>query len=108
MKIKSLISLILLSIGLTACDLNHLESCEWTLEPEKDNIEKLSKEDIGQGYIPVCARNRMTNKQNCNLKAKLDYSKKVFQKKFKYSDLRIDEASKFPKAVVNISSFCSE
>lgn len=90
----------------SGCDMYHFNSCEWTLEPEKDYISKLSSEDIEQGYIPVCARNRVTNKQNCNLKAKLDYAKSVFQKKFKYEDLKIETNSKYPKPVIEVASFC--
>ena len=105
LKKSSVLFVLLLA---SACDLNEFNSCDWTLEPEKDNLEKLSKEDIADGYIPVCARNRMTNKQNCDLKAKLEFSKQVYQKKFKYTDLEIQQDGKFPKAIISIANFCSD
>lgn len=100
------IALFFLVVSLTGCDLDNMKKCEWTLEPEADNISKLSESDRQDGFIPVCARNRVTNKQNCNLKAKLDFAKKVFQRKFKYTDLKIDKESKYPKTVQDIKSFC--
>ena len=91
---------------LFGCDLEHFNKCEWTLEPEKDNLSKVAQADLELGYIPVCVRNRVTNKQNCNLKADLDYTKQVFAKKFRYEDLDIEQEGRFPKTLKNIKQFC--
>ena len=93
---------------LSSCDFNHFKKCEWTLEPEADNIRKLNKESIEKNFIPVCARNRTTNKQNCNLKADLTYAKEVYGKKFVYNDMVVEKSGSFPRSVLEIKSFCNK
>jgi hypothetical protein len=83
-------------IGLTACDPEHKKKCEWYLMPNPD-----AKTKVEEGYIPVCARNLIINKEDCRLQAKLDYSKKIYGQKFKYSDLKVDEG-RYPKKVLSI------
>lgn len=83
------------------CDPEGKKECQWTLEPEPNLIGTTSE----PGMIPVCARNRTTNKQDCRFQAPLDFAKSAFEKKFRYVDLESDN-SKMPRIVKNIK-FCS-
>ena len=108
-KIRKKISLTFFSaifFSLLGCDVNHFKKCEWTLEGEVDNVEKLSEEQIKEGFIPVCVRNRVTNKQNCNLKAQMSFAKENFKRKFRYDDLDIDKKTAFPRTLRGIKKFC--
>ena len=90
------------SMFLLACDPNHEKKCEWFLVPEPKNMAwKMEK-----GYIPVCARNYELNKQNCKLKAKYTYAKRVYGKKFRLVDMKV-KGSRFPKEVQEIK-LCKE
>lgn len=84
-----------------ACDPEGKKECQWTLEPEPKLIGTTSE----PGMIPVCARNRTTNKQDCRFQASLDFAKSAFEKKFKYVDIDSDN-SKMPRVIKNIK-FCS-
>jgi len=92
-KTKLLFGLLLLA----GCDLNHERKCEWYLVPEPKNADKADA-----GYIPVCARNYTTNKQNCLLQAKFDFVKENFERKFRLVDMDVDEEGRFPRKVKSI------
>ena len=98
--IKQLPVILLLLAG-CACDPEGKEQCVWTLEPEPGLIGKTE-----QGYIPVCARNRMTMKQDCRLQVEMQKAKDYFGKKFRYSDLKV-ESPALPRTIVDIK-FCTE
>lgn len=84
---------------LTACDPEGRKTCEWVLEPEP----KL-KGSTDPGYIPVCARNRKTLKEDCRLQTTLEYAEKVYNRKFRYNDLRV-ESPGLPRTIKTIK-FC--
>ena len=81
------------------CDPERKKKCEWYLMPEPS-----LKGTTTEGYIPVCARNLTNNKQYCRLQASLDFSKKYYQKKFRFVDMKIDESGRFPKTVESIKT----
>lgn len=92
--------LVLLSLGLvTSCDPDRKKKCEWYLVPELRH-----KDTVEAGWVSLCAKNYTTMKQKCFIQAKLDYAEKVFGKKFKYSDMKLDDKG-FPKKVKSIE-FC--
>jgi hypothetical protein len=66
------------------CDPEHRKKCEWYLVPDTDKIS-----EADPGYIRVCARNYVVNKQDCRLQTTLDFAVKVEKKKFRYTDLKI-------------------
>ena len=82
--------------GLAACDREHKKKCEWYLMPDQDRIGK-----VQEGFIPVCARNFVTNRQDCRLQAKLDFARNVYNKKFRYVDMKIDGPG-IPRTVQDI------
>ncbi len=86
---------------LLGCDPEGKKECQWTLEPEPNLIGTTSE----PGMIPVCARNRKTNKQDCRFQAPLDFAKSAFEKKFKYVDIDSDN-SKMPRVIKSIK-YCS-
>ena len=88
-----------LSTLLLACDPEGRKQCEWVLEPEPD-----LKGQTDPNYIPVCARNYKTNKQDCRLQMKLADAKKVHQRKFRYDDLAIKDPG-LPRTISSIK-FC--
>ena len=84
---------------LLGCDPEGKKSCDWVIEPEP----KL-KGSTDPGYIPVCARNRKTMKEDCRLQTTLDYAEKVYERKFRYVDLRV-ESPGLPRTIKTIK-FC--
>jgi hypothetical protein len=88
-----------LTLALAACDPDGKKSCAWVLEPEPSLQGKTDP-----GYIPVCARNRTTMKEDCRLQATLEYAKKVYGRKFRYVDLRV-ESPGLPRTISKIE-FC--
>jgi hypothetical protein len=84
---------------LAGCDPEGKKQCAWVLEPEP----KLEG-TVDPGYIPVCARNRGTMKEDCRLQAPLDYAKQVYGRKFRYVDMRVASPG-LPRTVTEIK-FC--
>lgn len=84
---------------LVACDPDGKKNCDWVLE-----AEPTLKDKVTSGYIPVCARNRVTNKQDCRLQSSLEFAKKSFGKKFRYTELEIESVA-LPRTIKRIT-FC--
>ena len=84
---------------LTGCDPEGKKQCDWVLEPEP----KLDG-TVDPGFIPVCARNRKTMKEDCRLQATIDYAKSVLNRKFRYTDMRV--ASPGRPRTITTSKFC--
>lgn len=90
------------ALTLTAgCDPEGRKNCDWVLEPEPKLIGTTT-----EGFIPVCARNRVTNKEDCRLQTTLDYAKDVYGRKFRYIDLRV-ESPGLPRTISKIT-FCQQ
>ncbi|MEI8027215.1 MAG: hypothetical protein WCI18_12785 [Pseudomonadota bacterium] len=91
-------------LGLSGCELftNNKSKCQWYAMPEADNKEK-----VDEGYIPICVRNYVTNKQNCQLQATLELAESVYQKAFRYDDLQIDMEGRFPRKIIKVKEFCT-
>lgn len=97
-----LLAVMLCCFGLlVACDRDGKKQCTWTLEPEPD-----LKGTTDPGFIPVCARNRTNMKQDCRLQTTLDYAEKVYGRKFRYVDLRV-ESPGLPRTIAGIK-FCDK
>jgi hypothetical protein len=71
-------------LGTMGCDPEGKTDCVWTLEPEPKNLGTTAA-----GMIPLCARNRVTMKQDCRLQAPLDFAKDAYGRKFRYSELTV-------------------
>lgn len=84
----------------TACDREGKETCNWVLEAEPKLIGAVEK-----NYIPVCARNRVSMRQDCRLQAKLEFAREAEGKKFRYVDLKVDSPG-IPRTVTGIE-FCN-
>ena len=97
----SLLGLACLPWLLAACDPEGKKQCAWVLEPEPN-----LKGTTDPGFIPVCARNRATMKEDCRLQTTLDYAEKVYGRKFRYTDLRV-ESPGLPRTVADIK-FCDK
>lgn len=95
-----LIGLFLLFINIS-CDLEGRKNCAWVLEPEPS-----LKDKAVSGFIPVCARNRQTKKQDCRLQATLDFAKKAYGKQFRYVDIEVESVA-LPRTIKNIK-FCDK
>ncbi len=99
--ILSLSSIVMFSFG---CDKDHKKKCEWLLVPD---IDRKGDDSISEGFIPVCARNYIVNKQDCRLQTTLDYAKDNYGKKFRYVDLKIKNVG-IPRTIDTIDfSKCS-
>lgn len=83
----------------SGCDPEHKKKCEWYLMPDIDRKDK-----VEPGYIPVCARNFVTNKQDCRLQATMKFAKESYNKKFRYVDLKYEDPG-IPRTVTKIK-FC--
>jgi hypothetical protein len=98
------IAVVVLVMAVCACDLSHMQRCEWYLMPNPSDDWMARVDD---GYIPVCARNLEINQENCNLQATLEFSEKHYGLKFRYSEIELDTSGKFPrKVMIMMSLFC--
>ncbi len=102
-KLWLLFSLMSLSFLTIACDPSHKEECEWYLVPEPDHVNLVT-----EGWVSLCARNYITNKQRCYLKASLDFAKAVQGKPFRLSRLKIDDKGEYPREVLKINTCTPE
>ena len=96
--------LLLASLGtvfLWGCDPEGRKNCDWVLEPEAKLIGT-----VDAGFIPVCARNRQANKEDCRLQTTLEYAEKVYGRKFRYIDLRVERLG-LPRTISTIK-FCDK
>lgn len=91
----------LAAMVLTACDPEGKEKCQWTLEPEPKLIGHTDP-----GLIPLCARNRETNHEDCRFQGTLEFARSAWTKKFRYVDIDAD-ASKAPKVIRSIK-YCDD
>ena len=87
---------------ITGCDPEGKKKCQWTLEPEPN----LKGSTTVAGMIPVCARNRTTNKEDCRFQADMEYAQAAWMKKFRYVDI-VSDNSQLPRIIKSIK-FCSE
>ena len=94
------VSLPILSMML-ACDPEGRKECHWVLEPEVRR-----KQQVEDGFIPLCARNRKTMKQDCLLQATKEQTNKYLGKKFRYVDLRVKSPA-LPRTIISVR-FCDE
>ena len=94
-------SLCVIVMFLFACDPEGRKNCDWVLEPE---IRK--KDFVEPGFIPLCARNRVTMKQDCRLQATEAQTKSYLGKKFRYVDLRVKSPA-LPRTIQSVR-FCNE
>lgn len=85
---------------LFGCDPEGRKKCDWVLEPEASLMGKTEP-----GFVPVCARNRKTQKQDCRLQATLDIAKAAQGKKFRYVDIVV-ESPALPRTVKSIKRYC--
>lgn len=90
---------LLFSFFISGCDPEGKKQCEWVLEPEP---KLQGKSD--EGFIPVCARNRRTMKQDCRLQTTLEYAQNALNKKFRYDDLKVENFG-LPRTIKSID-FC--
>ncbi|MCB9228430.1 MAG: hypothetical protein H6618_02370 [Deltaproteobacteria bacterium] len=88
-----------LSLLLLSCDPEGRKDCAWVLEPEPD-----LKGKVQEGYIPVCARNRRTMKQDCRLQLRPEQISEYTGKKFRYSDLQVVSVA-LPRTIRSLK-FC--
>ena len=99
-----LMTLLLLGLGgwgLTGCDPERRKKCEWYLVPDPER-----KGQVDEGMIPVCARNYISNKQDCRLQTTLKYAKKLHKKTFRYVDLKVENYG-LPRTIKEIT-LCKE
>ena len=86
-------------VGTMSCDPEGKKDCVWTLEPEPKNVK------IAQpGMIPLCARNRVTMKQDCRLQAPIEFAKNAWGKTFRYEDMSVKSYG-IPRTIASIK-FC--
>ncbi len=99
-KISLIVMLLIFSsAAFRGCQSEGKKDCDWVLEPAPENAGKAD-----EGYVPVCARNRTADRQDCQLQIKLELAKTTDGKKFRYSDIKFGEKN-FPKIIESIS-FC--
>lgn len=91
---------VLTALSLGGCDPERKKRCEWYLMP---NTEK--KANVDKGYISVCARNLMANKEDCRLQTTLSFAKKVYGKTFRYVDLKVKSFG-IPRTIQEMT-FCT-
>ena len=97
--IKYHLALVISALGVltSACDVYHKNRCEWYLVPEPEHVDR-----VEPGWVALCARNYVVNRQRCNLKAKLSFAKAVAKKPFRYNSMRV-KPGPYPKEVERIT-----
>ena len=96
--LKIAISVFLIST-VVSCDKEGRKKCQWVLEPN------LSKDAVTeQGYVPACARNRTTMKQDCRFQITVEKGKKYENKVFRYVDVKTISPA-IPRTISHID-FC--
>ena len=98
-RIFPIVSYFFFSLFFVGCDPEGRKKCQWVVEPELRMIDK-----VEVGFVPLCARNRTTMKQDCRLQAKKHEIKSWLGRKFRYVDLKV-ESPALPRTVVSID-FC--
>ena len=81
---------------LSACDPWHREKCEWYFEPDFDRVES-----VEPGWVALCARNRVVNKQKCLFKARLEYAQALQGKPFRLNSVKVDDGP-YPKEISSV------
>ena len=99
MRCRNFLCLTFISVLPFGCDLEGRKNCDWVLEAEPNQADKVSK-----GMVGVCARNRKTMKQDCRMQTTLDYIKSVQKRRFRYEDLEVENYG-IPRTIKNIK-FC--
>ena len=97
MEVKRFSGFAFLLCTVLGCDPEGQRQCAWTLEPEP----KL-KGKVQQGYIPVCARNRQTMKQDCRFQATMEQAREALGKKFRYADVKVASPA-LPRTITSIT-----
>ena len=92
----SLLFTSLILISLLGCDRHRKNECEWYLMPSPKQSHL-----VEPGWVSLCARNVITRKQLCYLKAPFEFSKKIYGKAFRMSKLQLDE-DVFPASVKKV------
>lgn len=83
----------------TSCDPDGKKKCDWVIEPEPELMGKTEG-----NLIPICARNRVTQKQDCRLQSTLEYAEANKGKKFRYVDMVVENYG-IPRTIKSIK-FC--
>lgn len=86
--------------GLT-CDHDRKNQCEWYLMPDIDRVGQAD-----EGFIPVCARNFVNNKQDCRLQTTEKFAREHYNKPFRYEDMKVKNLG-IPRTIETIT-FCSK
>ncbi len=90
--------IVLLSfVWVVGCDPDGRKDCDWVLEPEPNNVA-----NVEPGFVPVCARNRKTMKEDCRMQATLEFAKKVYGRKFRLSEVEYSTKT-YPKTISDLT-----
>ncbi len=84
-----------------SCDPDGKKECAWTLEAEAMHVER-----VQEGYVPVCARNRNTMKQDCRLQITRELAEQSVSKLFRYADMQVESVA-IPRTIKEIS-YCGD
>lgn len=99
--IKRLGILVMMGLVGAGCDPTHKEKCEWYLIPEPLHIDL-----VPDGWVSLCARNFVTNKQKCYLKSTLEMAKAVNGVPFRLANMEVAQVGPYPREVLKIKK-CS-
>lgn len=81
MNLKNL-TLILAFFSLISCDYFRKRKCEWYLQVDMDNKDK-----VDPGMVSLCLRNFDIKKQKCFLQSSVELAESVNGKKLRASDI---------------------
>jgi hypothetical protein len=84
---------------LVGCDPYHKDKCEWYLVPEPDHIQL-----VDLGWVSLCARNYVINKERCYLKSTLEFAKEVNGKLIRMSSLKVAETGPYPREILSVKT----
>jgi len=84
---------------LVGCDPYHKDKCEWYLVPEPEHIDL-----VEPGWVSLCARNYVINKERCYLKSTIEFAKEANGKLVRLSSLKIAETGLYPREILSVKT----
>lgn len=84
---------------ISGCDPYHKDKCEWYLVPEPDHVNL-----VEPGWVSICARNYVINKERCYLKSNLEFAKDLNGKLIRLSSLKISDKGPYPREILSVKT----
>ena len=83
-RLQTFLILVFCVTLLSGCDPERLKQCEWYLVPEERHADY-----VDAGWVSICARNYVLQRERCYLKMKLAEAEKAYGKPVTFDSLEL-------------------